>query len=194
MASRLPTERLRISRQEWPSSSLIDCDSPPVRSSLSSCLVFRSSSRAPSDSSSNSRLRIFNFVQAARFRSWRLLAPVLDSASHLKSRYMCLPFIIAHLHGSGKMITQSKAVAIHRVVPSWTPLTGGSYGSTRKTHRSDRTMKRSGVNERPTPLSTLCISAILKTRERKGVGGPYGVPCQEDVRHLPTRGGTDEVI
>lgn len=30
--------------------------------------------------------------------------------------------------------------------------------------------------------------------ERKRVGGPYVVPCQEDIQHLPTRGGTNEVI
>jgi hypothetical protein len=120
MASRLPAERLRISRQKWPSSLLIDCDSP--RSSLPSFL-FRFLLSSPSDSSNNSR--IFNFVQPARAVSFaRLLALVLDSASHLKSRYMCLPFIIAHLRGNGKMITQSKAAGIHRLCCS--SLTGGS--------------------------------------------------------------------
>jgi len=128
------------------------------------------------------------------------------SSSHLKSRYVYLPFIIARLDDREKMIVQTRddRSGDCRFQSDILPLRQIlRIGFMRKAHRSyplawvhDEKVRRE-QSERPTPLSTLYFCHFENKRERRdrvGTGDPYVIPCQKDIRHLPTRGGTNEVI
>lgn len=119
--------------------------------------------------------------------------------SHLKSRYVCLPFIIARLDDREKMIVQTGGDRFETILPTPAdPMDScvrpiapiPSHGPTDEKVRREQ-------SERPTPLSTLYFCHFENKRGRRdqvGTRDLYAVPCQKDIQHLSTRGGTNEVI
>lgn len=105
--------------------------------------------------------------------------------SHLKSRYVCLPFIIARLDDREKMIVQTGGERFETTSSH----SGGSYGFMRKAHRSYPLARthaekvRREQSERPTPLSTLYFCHFENKRERRGQEARtrdlYAVLCQK---------------
>lgn len=124
--------------------------------------------------------------------------------SHLKSRYVCLPFIIARLDDREKMIVQTGGDRSGDCFETTSSShSGRSYGFMRKAHRSYPLARthaekvRREQPERPTPLSTLYFCHFENKRERRDQTGTRDLTrssVRKDIRHLPTRGGTNEVI